>query len=257
MGKRLTVFGLIALLAINASFEQNASFGQDARNNAKEKERGSAQRPARSGPSGKSDQSGKSTSTGKGASTAKTGDGSKEEKLPGFTLEREAAALSFVRQHHPELADLLAQLKAGNRREYQKAVHELFRTSERLAMARERDSARYELELEAWKLDSRIRLLAARMTMSENNAESLEELKTLLLERTDVQLKRQMLDRQRLVGRLEKLDAAIETTRREREQQARQSLDKLLKGIQESRPDKSRGKSSANLDGTTTSAASK
>lgn len=161
----------------------------------------------------------------------------KEDKLPGFTLEREAAALSFVRQHHPELADLLAQLKASNRKEYQRAVHELFRTSERLAQIRERgDTLKYDLDLEAWKLDSRIRLLAARMSMSEDNEVLHAELKQLLLDRTDLHLKQQLLDRERLAVRLEKLDAAIEKTRREREQQAEASLDKLLKGMEAYRP---------------------
>ena len=169
---------------------------------------------------------------------------SKDDKLPSFSLEREAAALSFVRQHHPELADLLAQLKAGNRKEYQRVVHELFRTSERLAASRERDPVKYELELSDWKLDSRIRLLAARMMMSDSLAESQEELKQLLLERTDVQLEQQLLERQRITTRLEKLDAAIEKTRGAREAQAQESLDKLLKGIQDSRPNRQpRGKS--------------
>ena len=161
----------------------------------------------------------------------------KEDKLPGFTLEREAAALSFVRQHHAELADLLAQLKTSNRKEYQRAVHELFRTSERLAQIRERgDTLKYDLDLEAWKLDSRIRLLAARMSMSEENEVLQAELKQLLLDRSDLQLEQQLLERERLATRLEKLDAAIEKTRREREQQAQASLDKLLKGMEAYRP---------------------
>src|SRR6478736_3014044 len=56
------------------------------------------------------------------------------------TPEREAAAMAFVKQHHPELADLLTMLKAGNQKEYEKAVRELYRTSERLAQIQERDS---------------------------------------------------------------------------------------------------------------------
>ncbi|HEX3872071.1 MAG TPA: hypothetical protein VHV77_16620, partial [Pirellulales bacterium] len=36
----------------------------------------------------------------------------KTKNISGFTKEREAAALTFVRTHHAELAELLEQLKA-------------------------------------------------------------------------------------------------------------------------------------------------
>jgi hypothetical protein len=164
-----------------------------------------------------------------------TRNNSKEDRQPGFTPQREAAALSFVRQHHPELGDLLTQLKAGNQREYQRVINELFNTSERLAQSQERDPLRYELELQAWKIDSRIRLLAARMAMNESDL--LEaELKELLVERLDVQLEQQLLERQRVTTRLEKLDASIERIRKQRENEAQKSLTKLLEGIQKSRP---------------------
>ena len=90
---------------------------------------------------------------------------SRPSSLP-LTPEREAAAITFVRQHHAELVDLLNQLKETKPAEYQAAIRELFQTSERLAQLREQDPQRYELELDAWKTKSRIRLLAARSTMS-------------------------------------------------------------------------------------------
>src|ERR1700719_964914 len=87
------------------------------------------------------------------------------ERVP-LTPEREAAAITFVRQHHAELVDLLNQLKESKPAEYQAAIRELFQTSERLAPLSEQAPPRYELELEAWKVKSRIQLLAARSTMS-------------------------------------------------------------------------------------------
>lgn len=97
----------------------------------------------------------------------------------GFTPEREAAALTFVRAHHAELAELLDRLKTRRPAEYQKAIRELFRASERLAQSQEQQPLRYELELREWKLQSRIQLLVARMSM--NRTPELEaELRQLL-----------------------------------------------------------------------------
>lgn len=177
----------------------------------------------------------------------------KEDRQPGFTPQREAAALSFVRQHHPELGDLLTQLKSGNKREYQRAINELFVASERLAQSQERDPIKYELDLQVWKLDSRIRLLAARIVMNDNDL--LEaELKDLLVRKIDVQLELQMLDRQRVSARLEKLDANIERLRKQRENEAQKSLSKILAEIQKTRPaKKSAGRNSNQPDKTTKS----
>ena len=75
----------------------------------------------------------------------------KQKRMPGVTRGREAAVMAFVREHHAELADLLLYLKSNQPKEYQLAVRDLFRTSERLAQMQERDFKRYELELALWK----------------------------------------------------------------------------------------------------------
>jgi hypothetical protein len=168
----------------------------------------------------------------------------KDEKVPGFTLEREAAALSFVEQHHAELGELLARLKTSNRRGYQQAINELFRTSERLATTKEKDSTRYDFELRIWKLDSRIRLLAARMSMSAS-PELQAEIKSLLLEKADVQIEQKLFERQRLATRLEKLDASIDRARQQREAKAQESLDVLLRDMHQWRPGNRSPRSSA------------
>jgi len=105
--------------------------------------------------------------TASGTPAVLTADGLKPAKGPkglqGFTPEREAAALTFVRAHHPELAELLDRLKTRRPQEYQKAIRELFRASERLAQSQEQAPQRYEMELSEWKLQSRVQLLVARM----------------------------------------------------------------------------------------------
>ncbi len=88
-----------------------------------------------------------------------------EPPLP-MTPEREAAALDFVKSHHPELVALLDQLKAKDRRQYDVVVRDLFRTSERLATMHANDLSRYEIALRAWKLKSRIQVLAVAQALT-------------------------------------------------------------------------------------------
>jgi hypothetical protein len=106
--------------------------------------------------------------------------------IAGFTPEREAAALTFVRANHPELAELLDRLKARRPQDYEKAIRDLFRVSERLALSREMFPVRYELELKQWKLTSRIQVLGARLSMKRTQEQE-TELKQLLAEQLEVQ----------------------------------------------------------------------
>jgi hypothetical protein len=130
------------------------------------------------------------------------------KEMPVITLEREAAAITFVRQHHPELADLVAVLKEKQPKEYQRALRDLFRASERLAQIHDVDKGRYELELKGWKLQSRVQLLAARLTM-ETNDKLRGELKTALEQQYDNQLALLRADHERARQRIEMLEKQI------------------------------------------------
>ncbi len=155
------------------------------------------------------------------------------ERAP-LTPEREAAAITFVRQHHPELVDLLNQLKESKPAEYQTAIRELFQTSERLAQLREQDPQRYELELTAWKVKSRLQLLAARSAMSADKAFE-DQLHTALTEQADIRLKLMKLDRDRTADRLEKLNKNIEQYQGSEAAQVERQFELLLKRISGSR----------------------
>ncbi|MBW3541844.1 MAG: hypothetical protein KY476_16370 [Planctomycetes bacterium] len=126
-----------------------------------------------------------------------------------MTPGREAAALKFAQIHHPELEKLLLSLKKVNEREFDRAVRRLYQDSERLARIRERLPERYEAELEAWQLDSRIRLLVARQTMSDD-PELDGKLKELLLKRVELRAEQARHERERLKNRLDKLNETIE-----------------------------------------------
>jgi|GEM_PF-1394116 hypothetical protein len=148
-----------------------------------------------------------------------------------ITPQREAAAISFAQEHHPELAGLLGHLKRNNKRQYERAIRELFRTSERLAQAKERDNARYELELEIWKVESQIRLLVARLTMSPGDEAMEDKLRALLMERVDLRIQRQRIERDRLAARVQKLEESIASLEGEREALVDQSYSKLIESV--------------------------
>lgn len=100
-------------------------------------------------------------------------------KSPAIDSVRETELLTLVREHHAELADLLAQLKPQDFAKYQAALADLDRDFKRLEQLRKRSSINYDHELNLWKSRSRVRLLAARLAMSGDSALR-EELKGAL-----------------------------------------------------------------------------
>ena len=147
--------------------------------------------------------------------------------LPLFTPEREAAAMTFVAAHHAELAPLLAHLKKSRPSEYQKAIRKLFNDSERLAHNRESQPQRYELELQEWKLGSRIELLVARLSMDRNPA--LEaELRRTLTEQMDIRRAMLNMERERLLQRAKVLDQQITELEQNRDEKLDEWFEKAV-----------------------------
>jgi hypothetical protein len=176
----------------------------------------------------------KSTDAKPGASAQKPAR-AKGKKIPGFTGEREAAAMTFVRTNHPELAELLEQLKTSDPSQYQRAIRDLFKSSERLAQVEERNPQRYPLELSMWKVNSRIQVLVARLTMSPEPAVE-DQLRQALAEQLD--LRKQLLvgDQQRLEQRLAELKIERDDLEQHAQQRIEQRVNKLLSEASKSRP---------------------
>jgi hypothetical protein len=149
--------------------------------------------------------------------------------LPAFTGEREAAALTFISVHHPEMAELLRQLKGTNPAEYRREVRVLFRSSETLAELKDSDAELYELELKAWVLDSRIRLLAARLSMTQSDAIE-RELRQALSDQIDIRVALHHVTRQRIEARLAELDTQIGRLEQSRDEQIERRMKLLLSG---------------------------
>src|SRR6185437_12400029 len=166
-----------------------------------------------------------------------SGDANKkaEKKAIPSAEERESAALAFVGEHHPELHGLLQQLKADNPKQYQQAILDLYRATQRLSDRKEKDPVRYELELKAWKLDSQALLLAAKLAM-DANPELEDQLKAALREREDVRVGLLELDRTRTAGRLEQLDRELDKRRGRRDDDAQKAFEQIMRRSGKARP---------------------
>jgi hypothetical protein len=155
-------------------------------------------------------------------------------QAPTFTAEREAAALTFVQRHHPELATLLERLKPMNRAEYEQAIGELFQVSESLANLKERDARRYELALDAWKARSRVELLTAELA-SAPGPELESQLRQALDDQVNVELRQQQFDREALEARLRKVNESIDRIEQNHDKIVESRFRALLKKSQRAR----------------------
>jgi DNA repair exonuclease SbcCD ATPase subunit len=165
----------------------------------------------------------------------------KNKQLLAVTPEREAAVMTFVQRNHPELAELLTHLKVNQPREYERAIRDLHRVTERLAGVQERDLVLYELEAKAWTAQSRIQLLAARLRMGENEALR-KELREALGAQVDAKLAVLKHQRSQTAERLAKMDSEISRLENSREQ----VIDKQLQTLRDSIPAKTASKNSGN-----------
>jgi hypothetical protein len=120
-------------------------------------------------------------------------------------------------------------LKTKDRQEYARAIHDLFRTSERLASCREKHPDRYEVELQAWQVQSRIQLLATRVRLAPEDPQLLQQLRQAVREHVDVRIRLLEQERQKAADRLERLDEQIRTLAAEREQVADKQFRSLLR----------------------------
>ncbi len=173
----------------------------------------------------------KSNAPGKGKPDAANKTGLKGAE---FNAEKEKAALDFAAQHHPELVSLITPLKTSNPREYQRAVRELFRTTERLSGIRVNNPVRYELELDAWKLQSQIRLLTARLTMTTDPELELQ-LREALKKKGETQLRLLQNERAALQSRIDTVQKEIDRTSQSPDQLVQQEYDRLLKKTERDR----------------------
>jgi hypothetical protein len=160
------------------------------------------------------------------------------------TPEREAAVQTFVERNHPELAELLTHLKSNKPQEYERAIRELHRITERLAGIQERDRTQYDLELKLWTAQSRVQLFTARLRM-----DATDELKTQLRDALNSQAEAKVAllkhERVRVTARLNKIDADIAQFENDRQKVIDKQMDLLTRSAAERKAAQGKGAKAA------------
>lgn len=93
----------------------------------------------------------------------------KQSKPPTFTKAREAAALAFLREHYPEAVKPLANLKSSNRAANERTLVDIFRASEKLTAAFEKDPTEARILLRQWHNQMQRRLLTGQLLRDPEN----------------------------------------------------------------------------------------
>jgi hypothetical protein len=153
----------------------------------------------------------------------------KDKQALALTPEREAAALNFVERNHPELTELLAHLKNSQPKQYEQAIKEIYRVTERLAGIQERDVLHYELEVKLWTAQSRVQLLAARLKM-DNSDTVKKELREALAAQIDARLNVLKHQKQQAAERLAKMESDITQLEGNKEKAVERQLEMLSRG---------------------------
>jgi hypothetical protein len=122
---------------------------------------------------------------------------------------REAVVLPFVRENHPELAEVLEPLKVMKPDQYERAIAELWQTTRMLANFKKNDERRYQAALDLWKARSRAELIAAQL-VGAPSPDRESQLRAALENQIAAELRQQRLERELLTARLRKLDETIE-----------------------------------------------
>ena len=100
--------------------------------------------------------------------------------------EQESESMEFVQSHHPELVALLQRLKSMKRDEYETAIRDIVKVRKRLETLEKRDLKLHGVELDAWKLQSKIDLLLARAVAQDKEFDP-SALRTLVQKRIENQ----------------------------------------------------------------------
>ncbi|MCA9058438.1 MAG: hypothetical protein KDA85_08065 [Planctomycetaceae bacterium] len=138
--------------------------------------------------------------------------------------------IAFAAENHEELATLLRQLQKARSPEFDRAIREIAVQVQRLERMRERSPGRYESELTFWKLDSQIRLLSARWSMTQD-PQLKEQILSLLRERRERRLALLEQERDRVTERLSQLDEQITAGRAAFDQEVDNEWDRLSKRV--------------------------
>ena len=133
------------------------------------------------------------------------------ERLANTADDTDAATLDFVREHQPELAELLQYLKSKRGSDYADAIKDIRRVRERLENLRKRDRELHDVELALWKNSAQLRLWAASLSASNKRLTPADRSKLthLVTRENELMTKRLTLEKARTEARLEQLNQQL------------------------------------------------
>ena len=141
--------------------------------------------------------------------------------------DADATVLAFVKEHQPELADLISFLKKNKSRDYQEAMRESRKVRDRLVSIKDRDPDLYAVELDIWKNAAQIRLLAASASAKSNKLSRADHarLEELVKHENALTVKRLVIEKARLEARVNQLSQQLSR----RQDQADSVVSKAMK----------------------------
>lgn len=148
--------------------------------------------------------------------------------------EQESESMEFVQSHHPELVALLQRLKSMKRDEYETAIRDIVKVRKRLETLEKRDSKIHGVELDAWKLQSKIDLLLARAVAQDKEFDS-SALRTLVQKRVANQKERLELELANLLERQKQIKESLGRLEGHEEERISQQLSALMKRVDSKR----------------------
>ena len=148
--------------------------------------------------------------------------------------EQESESMDFVQSHHPELVALLQRLKSVKRDEYETAIRDIVKVRKRLETLEKRDSKLHGVELDAWKLQSKIDLLLARAVAQDKEFDS-SALRTLVQKRVENQKERLELELANLLERQKQIKESLGRLDGHEEERISQQLSALMKRVDSKR----------------------
>jgi len=144
--------------------------------------------------------------------------------------QNESDAIAFVQEHHSELVALLQSLKSMRQKEYEMAIREIVRTKKRLDSLAKRETDLHAMELEAWKLKSKIDLLMAKAIAQDTSFDKVA-LRDLLSQQVENQKKRWKHEQSTITKRQEQLAELLKRTEGHEEERVEQQLSANLKNV--------------------------
>ena len=148
---------------------------------------------------------------------------------PSFA-QIETEAIEFVKEHHPELVSLLQLLKAMQQKEYETAIRDIVKAQKRLESLEKREPETHAIELNGWKLQSKIDLLLAR-GFARDKAFDTKVLRGLLQDQVENQKKRLKNEQVNLQKRQEQVADSLGRLEGHEDEKIEQQLAALLKRV--------------------------